>query len=215
MKTIKIPEVTIMRLAMYSRYLLGLKNSGEKITSSRKIADTTGVTSAQVRKDLAYFGEFGVRGVGYDVDDLCNRISQIIGVNREWKIVIIGAGNLGGALVSYSGFQQRGFHIKAIFDEAPDRVGQEVGGLVVKDMKGFETYVERNEVDIAVIVVPYDKAQSVADVVVENGINAILNFAPVVLNVPSTVDVRNVDFSIYLETLSYHMVSKGKVKKRK
>lgn len=209
MKAAKIPEVAIMRLAVYLRYLLQLKKTGQKITSSKEIATITGSTSAQVRKDLAYFGEFGVRGVGYDVEGLYNAISHIIGLDRSWDIVIIGAGHLGGALVSYSGFADRGFNIKAIFDIAPAKVGNVVEGKKIQKIDSFSEYVKKNKVDMAVIVVSGDSAQKVADLVVKSGIKAILNFAPVVLNTPLDVEVRNVDVSINLETLAYYMVSKG------
>ena len=209
MKTAKIPEVTIMRLTTYSRYLLQLKESGKKITSSREIAEITGSTSAQVRKDFAYFGEFGVRGVGYGVDMLYEAISNIIGLHRNWQVAIIGAGHLGGALLAYSGFGDRGFHPCAIFDADKNKIGTEIGGLVVEDIKKFKDIVKKEKINIAVIVVPADKAQKVGDIVVESGVKAILNFATIVLNAPQDVEVRNVDFSIYLEILSYNMLVKG------
>lgn len=209
MKTAKIPEVTIMRLTTYSRYLLQLKESGKKITSSREIAEITGSTSAQVRKDFAYFGEFGVRGVGYDVDKLYEAISNIIGLHRNWQVAIIGAGHLGGALLAYSGFGDRGFHTAAIFDADPSKVGTEIDGLKVADITDFEKITAKEKIDIAVIVVPADKAQKVGDMVVASGIKAILNFAPVVLSAPTDVEVRNVDLSTYLEILSYNMLVKG------
>lgn len=203
MKHPKIPEITVMRLSSYSRTLEHFLEAGEKVVSSTVIARETGVTPAQVRKDLAYFGEFGVRGLGYNVEELYEAIAGITGTNRSWKVVIVGLGHLGGALVSYPGFLSRGFEVVAIYDIRD--IGKAYGSLKIRHISQLIEDASNQVFDLGIIVVPRDAAQGVADLLVEGGIRAILNFAPANLKVPEGVEIKHVDLSMFLETLSYHM----------
>lgn len=203
MKKSKIPEVTIMRLSGYSRVLNEAHESGETIISSKGIAKLTGVSPDQVRKDLAYFGEFGVRGIGYNIEELKNYISKIIGTDRHWKVAIAGLGHLGGSLVSYPGFLNRGFKMAGLFDVK--NIGEKYGDLYVEHINNFEKIAREVGFDLGIIVVPREVAQSVADIMVKSGIKAILNFAPVMIEVPEGVELKNVDLSMFLEILSYYM----------
>lgn len=202
----KIPEVTIMRLSAYSRALEQMMSKGETVVSSLEIAEAVGVGSPQVRKDLAYFGAFGIRGLGYGIQDLYDRIAEITGTNKVWKVAIVGLGHLGGALVSYPGFLSRGFKVVGAFDVKD--IGKRYRGLVIQDIRDFVQVAKENPFDLGIIVVPKDAAQEVADILVAGGVRAILNFAPVNLTVPVEVELKQVDLSMFLETLSYHMSQK-------
>ncbi|MDD2370593.1 MAG: redox-sensing transcriptional repressor Rex [Firmicutes bacterium] len=203
MKKNKIPEVTIMRLSSYSRVLNDALAKGDKIISSKGISALTGVSPDQVRKDFAYFGEFGVRGIGYNIEELKNNISKIIGTDRNWKVAIAGLGHLGGSLVSYPGFLTRGFIMAGIFDVK--NIGEKYGNLYVEHIDNFETIAKKVGFDLGIIVVPKEFAQNVADIMIKSGIKAILNFAPIMLDVPENVEIKNVDLSMFLEMLSYYM----------
>jgi redox-sensing transcriptional repressor len=208
LKTFKIPEASIIRLSVYSRHLYQLDQKGVITISSGEIAEGVGVSPAQVRKDLAYFGEFGTRGVGYNVKDLHGHIMKILGLNHKWPIVIVGAGNLGSALTMYKGFLQRGFEVKGIFDNDPEKIGTEVGGYPVQPLEDLTKVVRDNKVEIGVITVPASYAQETATMLVEAGVNAILNFAPRVINIPPHIEVRNVDLAVSLEILTFNLVMK-------
>ena len=207
MKYSKIPEVTIMRLSAYSRVLNEALDRGEKIISSKGIANLTGVSPDQVRKDFAYFGEFGVRGIGYNIVELKYNISKIIGTDRNWRVAIVGLGHLGGSLVSYPGFLTRGFKMVGIFDVK--NIGEKYGELYVEHIKDFEKIAKKEKFDLGIIVVPREAAQGVADVMIKSGVKAILNFAPVMLDVPAEIELKNVDLSMFLEMLSYYMSLKN------
>lgn len=206
MKTSKIPEAAVMRLAVYSRFLEQLQDQGIETISSGMIANGTGVTPAQVRKDLAYFGEFGTRGVGYDVEDLCGHLRRILGLNRKWTTVLVGAGKLGSALALYEGFLVRGFHIVGVFDTDPNPVGNRFGSLEVLPMEKLEDVIQRNGVQIGIITVPAGAAQKVSERLVDAGVRAILNFSPYVINLPESIIVRHVDFTLHMETLTFNLV---------
>ena len=208
MKTLKIPEATIMRLSVYSRYLIEVDRKGIITISSGDIADGVGVSPAQVRKDFAYFGEFGIRGVGYNVKDLHKNILRILGLSDGWGLSLIGIGNLGLALSSYQGFKDRGFTVTSIFDKNPNKIGMAVNGIEVMHTDRIEEIISQRKTQIGVIAVPAVAAQDVADKLVKAGIKAILNFAPVVLNVPPEVELRNVDLSVNLEVLTFNMRGK-------
>ncbi len=210
MKTLKIPEATVSRLSVYSRYLAQIDDKGIVTISSSDIAQGVGVSPAQVRKDLAYFGEFGTRGVGYNVKDLHYHILKILGLNKKWKVVIVGAGNLGSALSIYGGFRERGFEIVGIFDNDPQKIGFKVGNLEIKSIEKMPEIIKENNVKIGVITVPGEHAQDVANTLIDNGITALLNFAPKVLNTPDDVIVRTVDLSVNLEILTFNMINKIK-----
>lgn len=202
-KTLKIPEATIIRLSVYSRYLKHLERKGVITASSGEIADGVNGSPAQVRKDLAYFGEFGTRGVGYNVVDLNRHIMKILGLSREWNVVIIGAGNLGSALTQYKGFQERGFNILAVFDNDINKVGMTIGGIPIHPTSKMREYVKDNNVEIAIIAVPARFAQDVMDSLADTQIKAILNFAPRVISVPQGIEIRNVDLAVNMEILTF------------
>jgi redox-sensing transcriptional repressor len=205
LKVYKIPEATIQRLSIYSRQLHYLKDEGVETVSSEEIADSVGVSSAQVRKDLAYFGEFGTRGVGYKVEDLLGHLTKILGLDQQWNIVIIGAGKLGSALALYQGFRERGFAIKAILDADEKKVGEKLADMVIEPIDALNARVAEHGINIGIITVPAIAAQDVTDRLVASGVNAILNFAPRVLRVPSDIILRNVDLSTNLKVLSFNL----------
>lgn len=206
MKAFKIPEATVQRLSIYSRYLHQLMGEGEDTVSSGQIARGVGVSSAQVRKDLAYFGEFGIRGVGYKVDELYGYLMEILGLDHEWNVIIIGAGKLGSALALYQGFRERGFVVKAILDVAENKIGSTLGQLRVEPLDVLEKRVKEYDIHVGVVTVPAQEAQKVTDQMIQAGVKAILNFSPRVLKVPHDVVLRNVDLSVNLEVLSFNMV---------
>jgi len=206
MKPMKIPDKTVTRLSIYLRCLEELEAGGVTSVSSRQLAERFGLNSAQVRKDLAYFGQFGVRGLGYYIAELKHNLERILGLKQDWEVALVGVGNLGSALIAYKGFQARGFKIGMAFDADPAKVGQVVGDVPIVEIAKLVPTVRRKKVKIAVLAVPAPAAQSVADLLVEGGVTAILNFAPAQLAVPEGIKVQNVDLSVLLKTLSYHTV---------
>jgi len=206
MKPMKIPDKTVTRLSIYLRCLEELEAGGVTSVSSRQLAERFGLNSAQVRKDLAYFGQFGVRGLGYYIAELKHNLERILGLKQDWEVALVGVGNLGSALIAYKGFQARGFKIGMAFDADPAKMGQVVGDVPIVEMAKLVQTVRRKKVKIAVLAVPAPAAQSVADLLVEGGVTAILNFAPAQLTVPDGIKVQNVDLSVLLKTLSYHTV---------
>lgn len=205
MKTLRVPEATVTRLSVYSRFLERLDRNGVTTISSGEIAEGVGVSPAQVRKDLAYFGEFGTRGVGYNVKDLLRYTLKILGLDQKWPLVLVGAGNLGFALCTYKGFNDRGFSIVAVFDNDLLKIGKMIGHLEVLPMEKMPEVIAKHGVRIGIIAVPPRAAQDVADYMVKNGLEAILNFAPITLNLPERVEVRNVDLSVKLEILTFNL----------
>jgi redox-sensing transcriptional repressor len=199
-----IPEATVARLPLYLRALVGLAERGIRTCSSEELASAAGVNSSKLRKDLSYLGSYGTRGVGYDVEYLRYQIAREIGVTEDLPLVILGIGNLGHALATYSGFSSRGFRIVALLDSDESRVGDVVGSLPVRALDELEDIVARQQVAIGVIATPAPAAQEVCDRLVSAGVTSILNFAPAVLAVPDGVDVRKVDLSIELQILAYH-----------
>jgi redox-sensing transcriptional repressor len=200
-----VPEMTIRRLSIYSRCLAQLEEDGVKTVSSQEFAERFHLNSAQVRKDLAYFGEFGVRGIGYYVANLRAELARILGLDREWHLVLVGFGNLGSALFRYRGFARGGFRVAAIVDDDPAKAGRVADGLEILPVSELPRAVRQGGLQIGVIAVPADAAQSVADRLVAAGVRAILNFAPTRLQVPRDVRLQNVDLSIELENLSFHL----------
>jgi len=209
LKQKNIPSVTINRLSIYHRCLEKIleteKEKELKIISSFKIAEMTGMNSAQIRKDLAYFGEFGKRGLGYPLVDLSRELKKILGLDKKWSVIIAGAGNLGKALVKYKGFQKRGFIIKGIFDNNPSKIGKKLDHIFIYDIKEVEKFIQAENINIGILVVPADSAQEVADKMVASGIKAILNFAPVHIVLPPEIKIHNVDLSIEFEGLTYYL----------
>lgn len=204
----KIAESTVRRLSLYLRFLEEFEDQGIETVSSDALASRGGTTSAQVRKDLSFFGSFGKRGLGYTVPELVGRLREILGLKRRYRVILVGAGKIGSALVQYRGFRQRGFDIVAIFDADRAKIGREWEGLTVRDVKDLDQTLAREPADIAVLVTPAEAAQAVADRLVHHGIKAILNFAPVQLLVPDDVVVKNVNLAIELETLSYALTNR-------
>lgn len=201
----KIADSTVRRLAIYLRFLEEFDTQGRDTLSSEALARRAGTTSAQVRKDLSFFGSFGKRGLGYDVHALAERLREILGLVRRYRVILIGAGRLAGALVKFSGFSARGFDIVAVVDKDPAKIGRTWGTLEIQDVGRLEALVKEERVDIAILVTPGDPAQGLVDRLVAVGVTAILSFAPVQLQVPEGVDVKNVNLAIELETLSYSL----------
>ena len=202
----QVSELTTNRLSVYLRCLKALELAGVQTISSQSLAEQFHLNAAQIRKDLAYFGEFGVRGVGYYVKDLRRHLRQILGLDRRLCVAIMGAGNLGMALADYPGFRQEGFEIAALFDTADEKIGHESrGGVPIFDIKALKRVARRDRLDIAVIAVPADDAQFVLDLVVLAGIKAVLNFSPGALTVPGDVKLKNVDLTVSLESLSFYL----------
>jgi len=207
LKQKNIPSITINRLSIYHRCLEKIteKEKGLEIISSFKIAEMTGINSAQIRKDLAYFGEFGKRGIGYPLIGLSRELKKILGLDKKWSVIIAGAGNLGKALVRYKGFQKRGFIIEGIFDNNPSKIGKKLGHIFIYHINEMEKFIQTENINIGVLVVPADSAQEVADKMVTGGIKAILNFAPVHIILPPEIKIHNVDLSIEFEGLTYYL----------
>jgi redox-sensing transcriptional repressor len=199
-----LPEATIARLPEYLRALHHIAETGHETVSSEALAAAAGVNSAKLRKDLSHLGSYGTRGVGYDVDRLTGQIEQVLGLTGRRGVALVGIGNLGHALAGYSGFGNRGFRIAALFDTDPARIGEEINGLVVRDLSAVDDVVAAENITIAVITTPAPAAQDVADKLIAAGVTSILNFAPCVLSVPDGVDVRKVDLAIELQILSFH-----------
>jgi len=201
---VRVPEATVARLATYLRVCGTLGERGLSTVSSEELAVAAGVNSAKLRKDLSYLGSYGIRGVGYDLATLTEQIARTLGVSVHRCVALIGLGNLGLALANYGGFGSRGFRIRALIDADPHRVGTTVCGLVVRDIAELDEVVAQENITIAILTTPASVAQDVCDRVVGAGITSILNFAPVVLAVPSYVDVRKVDLAAELQILSFH-----------
>lgn len=204
MRSIKIPEKTVTRLSIYLRCLEELENDRKVSVSSKQFADRFGLNSAQVRKDLAYFGQFGVRGLGYYITSLRHSLEKILGLKRAWEVALVGLGNLGSALIRYKGFREKGFSISAVFDQDPVKIGRRVEGIEVMDTSKIVLVIRKRKIKIAILAVPAVTAQAVLNLLVEAGITAVLNFVPAQLTVPDSVKLQNVDLAVLLKTLSYH-----------
>lgn len=199
-----IPEAAVARLAVYLRLLTAMADQGATTVSSEELSTAAGVNSAKLRKDLSYIGSYGTRGVGYDVTVLLGEIERILGLNRAHKCAVVGIGNLGHALANYGGFPGRGFPVEALFDIDPDLIGVPVGGIAVAHLDDITEVCAQRGVSIGVIATPSSAAQTVCDRLVEGGVRSVLNFAPVVLQVPDHVEVRKVDLAVELQVLAFH-----------
>jgi len=198
-----ISPLTVKRLSLYLRCLEQLAEDGRATVSSQQLADALGLTAAQVRKDLGYFGQFGRRGVGYHVDDLVRRLRGIFGTDEVWNVAVVGVGSLGRALLGYKGFLKKGFRLAAAFDSAPGKIGRTFGGVTVRAMAHLPSAVKRQRLRLAILAVPVEAAQEVADAICDAGIKAILNFVPATLTVAEDIAVIPVDLAVQLEQLSY------------
>src|SRR3954470_13819826 len=204
----RIADSTVRRLSAYLRFLEDFETRGLSTISSDELAKRGGTTSAQVRKDLSFFGSFGKRGLGYSVPELAGRLREILGLGKEWRVVIVGAGKIGAALAQYRGFRQRGFTILAAYDNNPEKVGKKLEGIPVRDIEHLERDIQREHPDIVVLTVPGDEAQKVVDRVVKAGVKAILNFAPTQLQAPADVAVKTVNMAMELEGLSFALTNR-------
>jgi redox-sensing transcriptional repressor len=204
----RIADSTVRRLSAYLRFLEDFEHRGLTTISSEELAKRGGTTSAQVRKDLSFFGSFGKRGLGYSVPELAGRLREILGLGKEWRVIIVGAGKIGGALAQYRGFRQRGFNILAAYDRNPDKIGRRLDGIPVRDIAQLESDIHREHPDIVVLTVPGEEAQSVVDRVVSAGVKGILNFAPTQLHAPADVSVKTVNMAMELEGLSFALTNR-------
>lgn len=209
MKRNPIPQPVVWRLSLYLRELETLAAQGIEKISSRRLAEALQATDAQVRKDLAYFGQFGRPGVGYRVAELTDKIRHILNTDKVWPVVVVGAGDLGRALLRHKGFLAKGFELVAAFDVASRVVGSNVGGVPVRHVEEMEDFIRTNDVRLAVLAVPPQAAQGVCDVLCRVGIRGILNFAPISVQTPDLVTVRQVDLAAQLEQLSFHVGAGG------
>ena len=200
-----IPKAAAARLSLYLRHLESLRITGAATTSSKDLAKALGVTAAQVRKDLGYFGQFGFPGIGYKIENLIVEIRKILGTDRIWNVALVGLGNLGSALFRYRGFVRQGFRITAIFDKNPAVIGRQVEGLLVKHINELERTVSAADISLGIMAVPAESAQEVADCMVRAGISGIFNFAPAVLSLPANVAYVSIDLTVQLEQLSFHV----------
>lgn len=205
-----IPKATIERLPLYYRCLEKLSAyEQDEVVSSRELGERLGIPPTQVRKDLSYYGEFGRRGVGYHVEDLKKSLAKILGINKTWPAVLVGAGNLGRALVNYEGFQKMGLQITDVIDSDLDKIGNKVGDITVRSSKDLEEIVKTRQIKIGIIAVPASAAQDVTDLLIAAGIKSIWNFAPTRLVVPEGIIVRNEDLSVGITSLIYHLTWKN------
>jgi redox-sensing transcriptional repressor len=207
----KVSDSTVRRLSSYLRILRDIQSDGTHTVSSERLAELGGLTSAQVRKDLSFFGNFGVRGRGYDVGDLRTALTGILGLDRTWKTVVVGAGRLGSALISYPEFPNQGFAIVGVFDVDPSKLGRRIGDREIRPVQELRDYAERESISVGIIATPRVAAQEAADHLVAGGIRGILNFAPMALDVPPGVTVRHVNLAIELEGLSFAITESSNV----
>ncbi len=201
-----VPDIVVGRLPIYLRALMRMAQDGRDITSSHELGQRLGISSAQIRKDLSHFGEFGKQGTGYQVKYLTQQLQRILSVEKEWEVALVGAGDLGRALAHYNGFANRGFRIVAIFDSDPGKIGTRLGGeLVVEAASGMVETIRARGIKVAMIAVPAEHAQVVSDKLVEAGVEAILNYAPITISVPDGVRVQYIDPVVHLQRMTYYL----------
>lgn len=200
-----IPDIVIGRLPVYLRTLELLAEEGHQVTSSQELGVRLGISSAQIRKDLSHFGEFGKQGTGYDIQFLCDQLAKILKVDRVWPVVLVGTGNLGQALACYSGFEERGFRVVAAFDNDPDRVGAQLGSINVSPMSDLKSLIQEHSCKIAILAIPAHAAQEVANLLIDAGIRSILSYAPITLHVPNHVRVEYIDPVLYFQHMTYYL----------
>ncbi len=204
-----VPEIVVRRLPLYLRALTSLVEANHLITSSQELGDMLGISSAQIRKDLSYFGEFGKQGMGYEVPYLRDQLRRILQVDRHWDMVLVGAGDLGHAIVNYAGFKRWGYHVAAVFDNNPAKIGTSMAGLTIRSATELEEAVRAMHVHIGIIAVPAVGAQAVAERMIRGGIRAILNYAPINLNLPPEVRVHPIDPVVGLQSMSFYLNPMG------
>lgn len=200
-----IPDIVIHRLPLYLRALDLIMREGQTVTSSHELGERLGISSAQIRKDLSHFGEFGKQGTGYDIEYLNTQLRRILNVDQVWTMALVGIGDLGKALVHYKGFQNRGFRITSVFDVAPSKIGTHVGGIRIEAVERIPELLPARGTKIGIIAVPAEAAASVAKLLIEGGVQAILNYAPITLSVPSDVRIEYIDPVIALQSMTYYL----------
>jgi len=201
----KIPDIIITRLPVYLRALQHMADQGVKTTSSQELGEHVGISAAQIRKDISQFGEFGKQGTGYSISYLLDKLREILKVDRLWDVIIVGAGDMGHALARYQGFVNRGFNVVMIFDNDKDKIGQKIGDLTVEDMANLEEKIKSTGIKIAMLTIPASVAQETTDTLVKAGVKAILNYAPISLNVPGDVKVQYIDPATHLQKMTYYL----------
>lgn len=201
----EIPDVVISRLPIYARALGLLAAEGRGVVSSQELGGRLNVTPAQIRKDLSYFGRFGKQGRGYDVGELLRQLREILGLDRGWRLALVGVGNLGRAVIGYAGFTPEGFQVVKAFDANPSLIGTAVEGVPIEDVRLLEQSLREEPVDVAIVAVPAESAQSVIDVLVQSGVQAILNYASITARVPANVHVRQIDPVLALQSMTYYL----------
>lgn len=200
-----IPDIVVGRLPVYLRALQRMKQENRSVTSSQELGEHLGISAAQIRKDLSQFGEFGKQGTGYQIEFLIDQLEKILNLDHEWEVVVVGAGDIGSAVARYRGFANRGFTVKMVFDNTPRKIGAKIGPFTVQDSAQMATTIRQAGIKIAMITVPAEAAQEVADQLVEAGVRAILNYAPININVPKEVHVQYLDPSTHLQRMTYYL----------
>lgn len=200
-----VPDIVIHRLPLYLRALELMAENEQSVTSSQELGARLGISSAQIRKDLSHFGEFGKQGTGYDVDFLRHQLRRILQVDEQWSMAVVGAGDLGHALVNYGGFRNRNFFVRAVFDISPEKVGTLIGSLQVEHQGHMPERLRELGIQIGIIAVPARVAQAVADLLIEGGVRAILNYAPITLTVPPEICIEHIDPVIALQSMTYYL----------
>jgi len=200
-----IPNPAVRRLSLYLRQLEAFKRKDRKTISSKQLGESLGLTDAQVRKDLAYFGQFGHPGIGYRVEDLITQVKRILGTDKTWNVLLVGAGNLGRALMSYKGFSSKGFRLAAVFDNDPSKIGKKQGSFTIQPLTELAETVQAHSIRLGIMAVTAEAAQDVADQLVEAGVRGLLNFAPVSITVPPDIALNAVDLAVQLEQLSFQV----------
>ncbi|MCZ2126513.1 MAG: redox-sensing transcriptional repressor Rex [Anaerolineales bacterium] len=201
----KVPDIITARLPVYLRALQRMADAGLKTTSSQELGEKVGISAAQIRKDVSQFGEFGKQGTGYSIDYLMDRLREILKVNRIWDVIVVGAGDMGHALANYQGLINRGFNIVAIFDNNQEKIGQTIGDYVIEDSDNLIEYVKESGIKIAILTLPASAAQIVADELIEAGVRALLNYAPVSIATPPNVKIQYIDPAIHLQRMTYYL----------
>lgn len=199
------PDIVIGRLPLYLRSLQQMEKEKRHTTSSQEIGERLGISAAQIRKDLSQFGEFGKQGTGYDINNLIMELRKILKVDRVWDMAVVGAGDIGSAIARYQGFADRGYRVCMVFDVDPEKIGGRIGDFIIEDMDKIEVRIKENGIKIAMIAVPAAKAQEVSDLLVKSGIKALLNYAPISINVPDIVKVQYIDPVIHLQRMTFYL----------
>ena len=200
-----IPEIIVTRLPVYLRCLQRMLQEGKSVTSSQELGERVGISAAQIRKDLSQFGEFGKQGRGYQIEFLRKQIEEILHIDHEWEIAVVGAGDIGSAVAQYRGFIDRGFKVKMIFDNKPEKINQQIGVFYIQDSANMKEAIREADIKVAMICVPAEAAQEVANQLVAAGVKAILNYAPINISLPKSVRVQYIDPSIHLQNMTYYL----------